>query len=90
MLNIMTNKHAKALGSLGGKARAKRLTKEQRITIAKKGGKARWKIKENLKTGMRTVEIKHGGKVYRNSGLGWLDDMLKAGIIKLIRERRGK
>ena len=40
------NPNAVALGRLGGlvggKARAKKLTKEQRIKIAKKGAKARW------------------------------------------------
>ncbi len=40
------NPHAVALGRLGGKkggkARAKKLTKEQRSEIAKKAAKARW------------------------------------------------
>ena len=40
------NPHAVALGRLGGlkggKARAKKLTKEQRVKIAKAGAKARW------------------------------------------------
>jgi hypothetical protein len=33
---------AAELGSRGGKARAKKLTKEQRAEIARKGAKARW------------------------------------------------
>lgn len=41
------NPHAVALGRLGGKkggkARAKKLTKEQRSEIARKAAKARWK-----------------------------------------------
>jgi len=40
------NPHAQALGRLGGlkggKARAEKLTKKQRITIAKKAAKTRW------------------------------------------------
>lgn len=43
------NPHAVALGRLGGlkggKARASKLTKEQRSEIAKKAAKARWKKK---------------------------------------------
>lgn len=35
------NPHAVALGSLGGKARAKRLSKTERAAIAGKAGKAR-------------------------------------------------
>lgn len=31
------------LGRRGGKARAKRLSKQEREKIARKGGKARWK-----------------------------------------------
>lgn len=34
----MKNQHAQSLGALGGKARASRLTKEQRREIAKKAG----------------------------------------------------
>ena len=34
------NKNAQALGSLGGKARAKSLTKARKREIASKGGKA--------------------------------------------------
>jgi hypothetical protein len=34
---------AKALGKKGGKARAKKLTPEQRSEIAKKAAAARWK-----------------------------------------------
>jgi hypothetical protein len=37
----MKNPHAQALGALGGKARASKLTPEQRKEIAKKGGLAR-------------------------------------------------
>lgn len=33
----------KELASAGGKARAKRLTSEQRIEIARAGGRKRWK-----------------------------------------------
>jgi len=44
------NIHAVELGRLGGlkggKARAKKLTKERRIEIAKKAAKARWKKKK--------------------------------------------
>jgi hypothetical protein len=41
----MTKKHSGAvqLGKLGGKARSKKLTKEQRKKIARLGGLARWK-----------------------------------------------
>jgi len=45
------NVHAVALGRLGGlkggKARAKKLSKAQRIKIAKAGAKARWKKNKN-------------------------------------------
>jgi hypothetical protein len=34
---------AAALGKKGGKARAKNLSKKQRVAIAKKAAKARWK-----------------------------------------------
>ncbi len=37
------NKAASELGKLGGKARAKKLTKEQRSEIAKKAASARWR-----------------------------------------------
>jgi hypothetical protein len=37
------NPHAQALGSLGGKARAKRLSETQITNIASKGGQARAK-----------------------------------------------
>lgn len=41
------NQHAVALGRMGGlvggKARAKKLSKKERIRIAKKAAKARWK-----------------------------------------------
>lgn len=36
------NKHAQALGRKGGKARAARLSKEERAGIAKKAAAARW------------------------------------------------
>ena len=36
------NKAAQALGRLGGKARAKKLTKKRRAEIARKAAKARW------------------------------------------------
>ena len=36
------NKAAQALGRLGGKARAKKLSKKRRADIAKKAAKARW------------------------------------------------
>ena len=36
------NKAAQALGRLGGKARAEKLTKEQRSKIAKEAAKVRW------------------------------------------------
>lgn len=36
------NKAAQELGKLGGKARASKLTKEQRSEIAKKAAKSRW------------------------------------------------
>lgn len=41
------NGHAQALGKLGGKARAKRLTKRQLRDIGKKGAAARWKQLDN-------------------------------------------
>jgi hypothetical protein len=34
---------AAELGRKGGQARAKKLSKKQRVTIAKKGAKARWR-----------------------------------------------
>jgi len=37
--------HAVALGRLGGKARASKLTKEERSAIARKAAKARWSNK---------------------------------------------
>lgn len=37
------NKAAKALGAMGGKARAAKLTKKQRAEIARKAAAARWK-----------------------------------------------
>ena len=37
------NKAAQALGRMGGAARAKKLSKEQRSEIAKKAAAARWK-----------------------------------------------
>jgi hypothetical protein len=37
---------AAALGRLGGKARAKRLTPEQRSAEAKRAAEARWKAKQ--------------------------------------------
>ncbi len=47
------NPHAVALGRLGGKkggkARAKKLTKEQRSEIARKAAKARWSKKTTKK-----------------------------------------
>jgi hypothetical protein len=36
------NPHAQALGSLGGKARAKNLSAEERAEIARQGGRARF------------------------------------------------
>lgn len=46
------NVHAVALGRLGGlkggKARAKKLSKAERVKIAKKAAKARWKRKRGL------------------------------------------
>jgi hypothetical protein len=36
------NKAAQELGRLGGKARASKLTKEQRMEIAKKAARSRW------------------------------------------------
>lgn len=45
------NPHAVALGRMGGakggKARAEKLSKEDRSTIAKKGAAARWKNKKD-------------------------------------------
>lgn len=47
------NPHAVALGRLGGKkggkARAQKLTPEQRSEISRKAGKARWEKKEDKK-----------------------------------------
>lgn len=37
------NKHAQALGRKGGKARAARLSSDERKKIAKKAARARWK-----------------------------------------------
>ena len=37
------NKAAQALGRLGGKARAEKLSKKRRAEIAKKAAKARWR-----------------------------------------------
>lgn len=43
----LTKKYAGRLGGLvGGKARAEKLTKEQRKEIAKKAAKARWEKKK--------------------------------------------
>tara|TARA_R100001143_G_scaffold62552_1_gene66123 strand:- start:3414 stop:3647 length:234 start_codon:yes stop_codon:yes gene_type:complete len=39
------NKAAQALGKMGGKARASKLSKEKRAEIAKKAAAARWKGK---------------------------------------------
>lgn len=41
------NKAAKALGSKGGKARALKLTPEQRREIAEQAASARWKKKDD-------------------------------------------
>jgi hypothetical protein len=35
--------HLRQLGAKGGKARAKKMTKEQRVAMGKKMAKARWK-----------------------------------------------
>jgi len=47
------NPHAVELGRLGGlkggKARAEKLTKKQRVEIAKKAAQVRWSKKENKK-----------------------------------------
>jgi hypothetical protein len=43
------NPHAAALGRLGGKARKKKLTAEQRAEIARKAANARW-AKDREKT----------------------------------------
>ena len=47
------NPHAQALGKLGGlkggKARAKKLTPEQRAEIARKAAQSRWKKRESEK-----------------------------------------
>lgn len=40
------NKYAAKLGSLGGKARAKKLTKEKLSEIGKKGAVTRWNKKK--------------------------------------------
>lgn len=40
------SKAAVTLGRLGGKARAKKLSKRERSAISRKGGKARWRKKE--------------------------------------------
>lgn len=40
-MNRKKNPHAQALGSLGGKARAKKLSEVERAKIASAGGKAR-------------------------------------------------
>jgi len=46
----MKNKAAQALGSLGGKARAAKLSKQERQAIARKAAKKRWsKHRKNLK-----------------------------------------
>lgn len=41
------DKNAQALGSKGGKARAKKLTRRQRSEIARKGSLARWGKKKS-------------------------------------------
>ena len=41
------NKAAQALGRLGGRARAKKLSKKKRSEIAKKAAKARWSLRKN-------------------------------------------
>ena len=38
------NKHAVAMGKIGGKNRAKNLTKERRSEIAKMGADKRWNL----------------------------------------------
>ena len=43
----MKNPHAVSLGSLGGKARAKKLTKEQLSEIGKKAIAIRWNKKKD-------------------------------------------
>ena len=42
---ITMNKHAQALGKIGGKNRATSLSKERRVEIAKMGAKKRWETK---------------------------------------------
>lgn len=44
--NDSRNPAAVALGSMGGKARAKALTKKKRTEIAKKGAAKRWASKK--------------------------------------------
>ncbi len=41
-MNELKNKAAQELGSLGGKARAAKLTQAERVEIASKAAKARW------------------------------------------------
>lgn len=52
----MKNESAVALGKLGGRARAERLSAEQRIAIARKGGLARGK-RRKLKPNMTLLEL---------------------------------
>ena len=43
------SKAAELIGSLGGKARAKNLSDEEKRTIARQGAAARWKGKKRVK-----------------------------------------
>jgi len=45
------NRAAASLGRLGGKARAKKLTREQRKQSARKAAQARWAKKRKAKNG---------------------------------------
>jgi hypothetical protein len=49
MLGVM-NKHAAALGRLGGKARADKLSKRRRKQIAKTAANKRWNNEPQLST----------------------------------------
>lgn len=66
----MKNSNAVSLGSLGGKASAKSLTKAQRVARAKKAIATRWANKKTIQIGLNNAngnsftvhQVLHNGK----------------------------
>src|SRR5262245_55490184 len=79
----MKNRHAVALGSLGGKARGRRLAPERRREIARKAVRTRWELALHPDDRVLTALAHHGAPVFGGQLATWptLEETIVSGLV---------